>query len=62
MIPKEIPKTPRELAARALCRFHGIPEESRFLGKPMWMDFLREVDVVLNAVVKWKNSPPGGSA
>jgi len=47
-------KGPREVAARALCRFHGIPEDAQFLGKPIWMDYLKEVDVVLNAAIKWK--------
>jgi hypothetical protein len=49
---------PRELAARALCRLHGIPEDATFLGKPIWMDYLKEVDVVLNAALKWKRSQP----
>ena len=48
-------KGPREVAARALCKFHGIPEDAQFLGKPMWMDYLREVDVVLNAAIRWKS-------
>jgi len=43
-------KDVRELAARALCRFHGVPESIKFKGKPMWMNSLREVDVVLKAI------------
>lgn len=44
------PKPARELAARALCRFHGVPEDSQFEGKPMWMSYLVEVDAVLEAI------------
>lgn len=49
MAPRQ-PKPPRELAARALCRFHDLPEDTQFEGKPMWMSYLDEVDVVLEAV------------
>lgn len=41
-------KTPRELAARALCRSRGLPEATRFEGKPMWQSMLPEVDIVLS--------------
>jgi hypothetical protein len=51
-MPKK-PRDARELAARALCRFHGVPENIRFEGRPMWMNFLRETDVVLQAI-GWK--------
>jgi hypothetical protein len=43
----------RELAARALCRFHGVPANIQFQGRPMWKSFLREADVVLGAI-GWK--------
>lgn len=43
------PKPPRELAARALCRFHGMPENTTFEGRPMWHSYLPEVDAVLTA-------------
>lgn len=43
-------KSPREIAARALCRFNGLPEDTQFEGKPMWMSYLDEVDAVLSAV------------
>lgn len=46
-------KEPRELAARALCRFHGVPEDTQFEGKPIWMSYLDEVDTVL-AAIGWK--------
>jgi hypothetical protein len=29
-------KPPLELAARALCRFNGLPEDTKFEGRPMW--------------------------
>jgi EAL domain-containing protein (putative c-di-GMP-specific phosphodiesterase class I) len=41
------PKSPREHAARALCRLSGNPEDVMFERRPMWMSFLEEVDVVL---------------
>lgn len=44
------PKPPRELAARALCRLAGNPEDAIMDGKPLWMDYLPEVDAVLEAV------------
>lgn len=46
-----IPKTPRELAARALCRRAGNPENTTFEGRPMWMSYLDEVDTVLKAAL-----------
>lgn len=44
-------KPPRERAARALCRFNGVPEDTRFEGKPMWESYLPEVDVILEAAL-----------
>jgi hypothetical protein len=49
MSPASKPKDPRDLAARALCRFNDLPEEIQYEGKPMWMSYLEEVDVVLKA-------------
>ncbi|MBZ9600731.1 hypothetical protein [Phyllobacterium chamaecytisi] len=43
-------KDPRELAARALCRKAGNPENTKFEGKPMWTSYLDEVETVLAAV------------
>jgi hypothetical protein len=43
-------KDTRELAARALCRRHGLPEDLKYDGKPTWMSFLRDVDVVLETI------------
>jgi hypothetical protein len=45
------PKPPRERAARALCRFNGVPENTQFEGRPMWESFLPEVDTVLEAAL-----------
>ena len=45
------PQSPRERAARALCRLAGNPENITFEGQPMWMSYLREVDVVLEAAL-----------
>lgn len=49
MTPRK-PKPTRELAARALCRKAGLPEDSKFEGKPMWESFLPEADAVLEAI------------
>lgn len=42
---------PRELAARALCRLDGHPEDIRFEGRPMWESYLPQVDAVLEAAL-----------
>lgn len=42
-------RPPREIAAHALCRAAGHPENIRFEGKPMWQSFLREADAVMDA-------------
>lgn len=44
------PKDPYELAARALCQFHGHPPDITMDRKPMWMSYLPEVMAVLDAV------------
>lgn len=44
-------KSSRELAARALCRLDGVPEDTKFEGAPMWKSFLPQVDAVLEAVL-----------
>jgi hypothetical protein len=54
VVPK--PKDPRELAARALCRKAGNPEDATYEGKPMWMSYLDDVDTVLQAV-GWNPEP-----
>lgn len=40
----------RELAARALCRLHGNPEDTMFEGRPMWESYLPEADAVIEAI------------
>ncbi len=50
-------KPARERAARALCRFNGVPENTQFEGRPMWESFLPEVDAVLEGALsaeEWK--------
>jgi hypothetical protein len=44
------PKDPREVAARALCRMAGNPEDENFAGRPMWMSYLQDVDALLEAI------------
>lgn len=44
------PKSARELAARALCKRAGHPENIKFEGRPMWESFLPEADAVLSAI------------
>lgn len=39
-----------ELAARALCRRAGNPENTMFEGKPMWTSYLGEVATVFKAI------------
>lgn len=59
MIPRK-PRPARELAARALCRIAGHPEDTRFQGRPLWESFLPEAHAVLKAigwVEKDKNGP-----
>lgn len=50
------PKPARELAARALCRHDGHPENVMFEGKPMWMSYLPAADAVLKAI-SWRDGP-----
>ncbi|MHA6688566.1 hypothetical protein, partial [Mesorhizobium sp. A556] len=51
------PQDPRELAASALCRRHGLPEDTKYDGEPTWVSFLRDVDTVLEAV-GWEPEEP----
>lgn len=44
------PRPARELAARALCRHDGHPEDTSFEGKPMWESYLPAADAVLDAI------------
>ncbi len=59
------PKSPRERAARALCRFQVLPENTMHDGKPMWMSYLEEVDTVLAAALtaeEWERIRAEGPA
>jgi hypothetical protein len=49
-MPKR-PVPPRERAARALCTARGLPENITFEGRPMWVNLLPEVDIVLKAAL-----------
>lgn len=42
--------TPIERAARALCKYDGLTENTMFEGKPMWMNFVGEARTVLTAL------------
>lgn len=44
-------KPPLELAARALCKFCGLTEETRFNGAPMWRGTMSDAMVVLEAAL-----------
>jgi hypothetical protein len=44
-------RSPRERAARALCRLAGNPENTMFEGKPMWVSYLPEADAILEAAL-----------
>jgi hypothetical protein len=44
-------KPPLELAARALCRLRGVPEDTRFNGAPMWHSAAFEALTVLKAAL-----------
>lgn len=50
MAAKGKPKEPREIAARALCRFDGHAEDIKFEGRPMWESYLPQADAVLKAI------------
>ncbi len=39
-----------ECAARALCRFNKIPEDTKFEGRPMWESYIDEATAVLAAL------------
>ncbi|TCQ02179.1 hypothetical protein [Sphingomonas sp. PP-CC-3A-396] len=39
-----------ERAARALCRFHELPENTTFEGRPMWESYVDEAIAVISAI------------
>ncbi|MDR5655486.1 hypothetical protein [Ruixingdingia sedimenti] len=50
-MPPRKPKTPLELAARALCRTKGLPEDMRFQGAKMWQAHLGDAMAILQAAL-----------
>lgn len=42
--------TPIEIAARALCRANGLPEEMRYDDKAMWETFIQQAQAVIEAL------------
>lgn len=39
-----------ERAARAMCRFHRLPEDTKFEGRPMWESYIDEAAAVIAAI------------
>lgn len=60
-MPAAKPKSARELAARALCRHDGNPEDTMFEGRPMWESYLPAADAAL-AAIGWKDVEPDAAA
>jgi hypothetical protein len=56
-MPKK-PQTDWEKAARALCSFHGLPENTLHIGRPLWMSFLAEAKAVLVAIGQFGEVEP----
>lgn len=50
-MPRHLPKTTLELAARALCRLRGLPENTRYQGAKMWQSHLGEALEILRAAL-----------
>lgn len=46
-----------ERAARALCRFNNLPENTKFEGRPIWESYIPEVEAVLAAIDEAKDTP-----
>lgn len=38
-----------EGAVRAMCRFHGLPENTSFEGRPMWESYIDAAVAVIEA-------------
>ncbi|MGN6772506.1 MAG: hypothetical protein ACTHJQ_22040 [Rhizobiaceae bacterium] len=55
-MPKK-PQTDWEKAARALCSFHGLPENTMCQGRPMWTTYLAEAKAVLVAIGRFEDEP-----
>jgi hypothetical protein len=43
-------KSPLERVARAICSAQGLPENTKFEGRPMWESFLPNARGVLQAI------------
>lgn len=50
-------QTDWEKAARALCAFHGVPENIVRDGRPMWTQYLAEAKAVLVAIGRFEDEP-----
>lgn len=50
-MPARREQPPIERAARAICRFRGLPEDTRFEGAPMWHSVVPEALAALGAAV-----------
>lgn len=46
-----------ERAARAMCRFHNLPENTKFEGRPMWESYVPEVKAILAAIDETEGTP-----
>lgn len=55
------PQSDWEKAARALCRHHGHPENTKLNGRPMWMSYLAEAKAVLEAIGWEDQDEPEGN-
>lgn len=51
-MPNKRIQSPRERACRALCEKGGLTPDIKFEGRPVWMSYLDEVDVVLQAALE----------
>lgn len=54
-------KPPLERAARALCSLQGLPENTKFEGRPMWESFLPNARVALEAIREPSEAMKGAS-
>lgn len=50
-MPTRQPKTPLELAARAICRRRGLPENTQYQGGKMWQAHLGDALEILRAAL-----------
>lgn len=50
-MPTRPPKTTIELAARAICRLRGLPEDTQYQGAKMWQSHLLEALEILRSAL-----------